>query len=294
MRACPDRGASPAVGRRTTAIRGLGLLVALVYGFCTSPLQAQETSADLVNYAYATVFGTGIYRVEDSQATVFKVPLTYRLREMRSLREPGIEILVPVTIGYYDFDLNRIIDGELPKDVATISVVPGISAEYPLTERWRVKPYVQLGPGVSYPSGRRAWIYIAGVSSLYRIPTQSDMTLSLGNSIYYAGYDPDESRAEGLATMATSVDAVFPRRFEVKGHGLRPGAFATWYTYFNELTFDQGEGAAARIDNEYEVGLTLNAETPVSIFGLQASRLGFAYRYSDDLEAWRFVGEFPF
>ncbi|MEN8207360.1 MAG: hypothetical protein ABFS24_15335 [Pseudomonadota bacterium] len=76
------------------------------------------------DHSYAVVFGTGVYQVKDQEAFVFRVPLSYRVREP-SRERPVIKLLLPALTGFYDYDHDKIFQGESPGGAATLSVVPG-------------------------------------------------------------------------------------------------------------------------------------------------------------------------
>ncbi|MBT8442501.1 MAG: hypothetical protein KJO76_08950, partial [Gammaproteobacteria bacterium] len=116
-----------------------------------------------VHYSFATLLGTGIYKLDDRTIAVFRIPISWTFRE--ATRETfGIKLRVPTAIGLTDFDP---FDNLVPTDdqLATLSVVPGIELEFLVGDNWRVKPSGYLGFGTDLSSSERSVIYGAGISA---------------------------------------------------------------------------------------------------------------------------------
>jgi hypothetical protein len=71
-------------------------------------------------------------------------------------RKWGLKLLLPVTLGYHQFE-------NILADVGTIAFVPGVEFQYPIIKNWWVKPYGQFGLGKDFSGGNLAYIYGAGV-----------------------------------------------------------------------------------------------------------------------------------
>lgn len=126
----------------------------LLTGLLAAPLaQAQQPELryvqerqDLVNWYYAATYGTGVYTTGDRTVAVLQLPLSYTLREPEEDRW-GMRITLPVSIGFYDYHFDDILDEGLPQGLSTMSFVPGLELEKQITSRWRLKPYVSAGAG---------------------------------------------------------------------------------------------------------------------------------------------------
>jgi hypothetical protein len=71
-----------------------------------------------------------------------------------------------------------------------MSFVPGVEFEYLVNERWRLKPYGQVGIGRDLKNNENALIYVGGVNSHFRIPSSGKLNFALGNTLAIAGFDP--------------------------------------------------------------------------------------------------------
>ena len=161
-----------------------------------------------IHWAYSSFFGTGWYQVKDARSVfVLRVPPRQTLRKSfisdAGERQVGMEIRYPLTVGLHDLeDLGDLIEDD---NFGTVSFVPGVEFEIPVTSRWYLRPFVNFGWGTELESGESAWIYYAGIKSRYTFPAGKH-EWSLLNSLYYAGYSPDEGRSDHLATADLGVE----------------------------------------------------------------------------------------
>ena len=72
------------------------------------------------SYSYAVFVGTGLYRFDDRQIFVLRIPVSWQLRELEP-DQMGVKLLLPVAIGIQNFDnLDDLLGFQLD-DVQTIS-----------------------------------------------------------------------------------------------------------------------------------------------------------------------------
>ena len=253
--------------------------------------QAQGKDENLVNYSYAVVFGTGVYQVKDQKAFILRLPFSYRLRES-SAEHPGMNLLLPALVGYYDYD--DVLDGGLPSDAATASFVPGLELEYIMNERWRLKPYGQAGFGRDLQNRENALIYVGGLKSRYSIPHEGTWRFALGNSAVYTGYDPDDGASQSTAILGIGVDTVFPWGVSLFGKETSLANYLIYYWYLDNPSFEQGDDRAESVTGEIEWGLALGFEHPPKLLGYEFDRIGLGFRYGGDIKGIRLVTDFPF
>ena len=87
-----------------------GLFVWIVASL--TPVYAGE-GEDIANWAFATWIGTGVYRLEDRELKVFRVPIAFGVpgNEARKFK---VKVLLPVTLGVEDFEFD-IDDPQIPE-----------------------------------------------------------------------------------------------------------------------------------------------------------------------------------
>ncbi|GMQ87722.1 MAG: hypothetical protein BMS9Abin08_0928 [Gammaproteobacteria bacterium] len=253
--------------------------------------QAPGKDENLVNYSYATVFGTGVYQVKDQTAFILRLPFSYSLREP-SAERPGMNLLLPAMVGYYDYD--DVLDGSLPADAATLSFVPGLEFEYTMNARWRLKPYAQAGLGRDLKNRENALIYVGGFKSRYSLPYEGKWRFALGNTAVYTGYDPDDGPLQSTAILGIGMDMVYPWGLSLFGKETSLANYLIYYWYLDNPSFEQGNDRAERVTGEIEWGLALGFEKPPKFLGYEFNRIGLGLRYGDDIKGVRLVTDFPF
>ncbi|HEX9184355.1 MAG TPA: hypothetical protein VF876_13965 [Burkholderiales bacterium] len=144
--------------------------------------QRAERPDELFNWYYASVFGTGYYRIGEEQVGVIRVPLRYELRPA-SAEHWGIRLTLPVSLALAQFDLQ---DFDLGKVRAQgLSVLPGIELEIPL-----------------------------GATTRYARPAFDASQLALGGRLAYAGYSAG-GEASQLVQISLGGELTVPAGFSI-------------------------------------------------------------------------------
>ena len=272
--------------KRTTPIYGLLIFLAAgLPGFLNAePTSVLSQDFEPIHWSYSSFFGTGWYNIEDARSVfALQVPFRQTLREssFSGSRERivGIEIRYPLTIGLHDVeDLGGIVEND---NFGTIAFAPGIELEIPINQRWYLRPFAHVGWGRELEKGESAWVYYAGIKSRYIFPAKK-YEWSLLNSLYYAGYSPDEGRSDHLAVAQLGVELRHPLG-QAKLAG-RP-VDLHWnliYTFLgNELHFNLPDGSFDPIEDQLEFGLAMSfRDGPYKLWFFNVHRLGLGYRVS--------------
>ncbi|NNK99232.1 MAG: hypothetical protein HKO88_09290 [Xanthomonadales bacterium] len=249
--------------------------------------QTQPTASpdyDPIHWAYSSFFGTGWYRIKDSRSVfVLRIPPRQTLRESfiddAGERRIGIEIRYPLSVGLHDLaDLGDLIEND---NFGTISFVPGVELEIPITPRWYLRPFANFGWGTEFESGESAWIYYAGVKSRYTIPAGKN-EWSLLNSLYYAGFTPDNGRSDHLAVADLGIEFRQPlSEFTINSKPVDLH-WSLMYSFMgNELHFNLPDGSFDPIDDQLEFGLAVSLhDGPFKLWIFNIHQLGLGYRIS--------------
>ena len=250
-----------------------------------------EPPGDPVNWYYSAAFGTGVYQSGDTRVAVVRIPFKFSLSDQPE-DAWNTRLLVPVSLGYYDYDFDNIVDLELPTDLSTISVLPGVEFEKYVAPRWRLKPFVQLGGGIEMDGDTSALIYSAGIRSLYRF--KKAPRLVLGNTLIYAGFDSSENEREATSLLITGLGYTQPISWRSFDRGNHIDFDINYYYYFNDLDFTPVIDNPFSLRQEIELAVALGWDKPVSLLGFPFERIGLAYRYGDDITGWKLVAGRPF
>lgn len=261
--------------------------------------QAQATTAvvkdrqDLINWYYAATFGTGIYTAGDRSVSVLQVPLSHSLQ---TIEEDGIGLRAKLatTIGFYDYDVDSVVHGNVPSRVSTLSVLPGLEWQVPLSKRWTARPYVDAGFGQELQGRESAWIYDFGIKSRYIFAEDHGVEFALANALASAGYRTRGGPTRPLGYFASGLDMTIPTNDELFGRPLFVGFTPVYYYYFNHLSFAEFDAPDNRIREEFEVAFSLVARKPWSLKFFDVERVGIAIRSSGDITGVTLFTSLPF
>lgn len=272
------RGSSPTV-RLAVALGLVG----------SASVSAQTETIEPIHWAYSAYFGTGRYSVDNGEsAYVFSARPGRRWREPsldeEGIRSIGIELRVPVTIGAHRFEP---VDpgGTLRFDnVSTVSAVPGVEFEIPVTARWSLKPLIYAGWGTAIHDDSSAWIYWTGVKSRLRFHNES-FDWALVNSLTYVGYSGDARHANVLPLL-TGFEFDRPLAGKkLRGEQVQLHWHVAYTHYRNEIEWEPVSAALRPVEiaDEWELGAAFSTgEQPLRWWRLHWDRVGIAYRFSSD------------
>lgn len=273
------------------------VLVLLIATFQTGALAqtGDGKAANLVDWYYGAVYGTGIYRVGDKTVAQFRVPISYTLKSVPG-RRWNVRLLFPVSVGLYDFDLSSILEGDITEKVGTIALLPGAEVLVPAGERWMLKPFAHVGGGWEFSSSGRALIFAAGVRSRTSwIKKRTEHIV--GGEIQFAGYRTSEDLTSTLSRFGVGGKIVAPLGATMSGRELNLGVHVVYYHYFND--FESFIPARTRVEtveiaDEVEFAVTVGSYRPVDILGFELERIGVGVVIGEDLLGIRLVSTFPF
>ena len=248
-------------GRPVAALLALTLLLFVV---CAEVLaEDADDPARQVHWAAGAFFGTGWYRVADGQRTL------------------GLEIQYPLSLGLEKLD--DIYDFTDFDNYSTVSFTPGVQVEIPVTEKWYLRPYANLGWGTEVKTGDSAWIYYGGLKSRYRLGG-NESTWSLLNAINYAGYNPDYGKRGQYGSFMTGFEFDHPLK------GVKLGDDEAWlnwhitYNYlFDKLNFHVEDDVVESVRDQWELGLALGkGNKKMKLWFLSFEHVGLSFKWSSN------------
>ncbi len=252
-----------------------------------------EDDQDLINWYYAATFGTGIYAAGDRTVGVLKIPVSRTLRES-SDDQWGLRLILPVTIGVYNFSFDSVVEDGLPDRLNTLSFVPGFEFEKRIVPRWLLRPYVTAGMGWELDGDESAVIYDVGARSRFRLGTHRETVFSLVNWLSMAGFIPSGGQHEPLGMFAIGVDVEAPFGGTLFGRTVVLSIVPIYYYYFRRLRFPEFDDPDNKIHEEGELAFSVLAKQPFKVLGINVDRVGVALRYGDDVSGIRIFTTLPF
>jgi hypothetical protein len=258
-----------------------------------TPVTYGTADTQYANFAFASEIGSGIYEIAGSTITVYTFEPYYTLRSAEpNGGRPGIRLIFPFTVGFFNFDTTDLLHLNLPSSIGALSFEPGVELDYWINDAWDLYPYIKVGGTVASAADVNALIYGAGVRSDFRFDALEGQGLWRAQFTYagahFHGNEPNQSftRLRNGVELRRTLDLTWrSRAFQVA-----PYAIADVY-------FSAPSGPASGISPktfQYEVGLMLGVTPRWEIHGVPMPRLGIGYREAGVLSGWRLVLGDPF
>ena len=260
---------------RAAVLTLAALLLLAGDGLAEEALDAPVDEDFPLHWGFANSFGTGWYTVGGQQAFILKI--TPRLPLGNFLENASRDLTLPVTVGFYEFELSRDLLEDLDDKFGTFSFVPGLEAMFAVSGFFRMSAYVEAGHGWEFRGEDHAWIYSAGVKSYLDFDWGKSL-VTFASAIDYHGYTPQKGDRHDFSRLSAGLDLRTPLGISLEDHELflNPHFLYRWY-------FKAARGDLVDIAYEFELGLALGfRELRLPLIGGLADRVGVAYRLSDN------------
>jgi hypothetical protein len=269
--------------------------LAVLLAVAQAPAAAAQTllsgdEQNVVNFAFATQLGSGVYSVSDRTLQIYRLPFSHTLKSTDDSGF-GVVLTLPVTFGFYDFELQDVANGDIPTDVDAVSFVPGLTLLFEVRPDWQLAPYLEAGLSRARDVDADSIVYSGGLVSLYEFDGQG-FDWQLRNDLTFAGVDmrgPEASDRFSLFQTVVTARRPFTRA---------PGVDFLLYA-LNDYYVDQPNGPVDSAEHrghalQYEIGITFGTTETRRIWRMPLPRLGIGYRFGSDLDVFRIVIGTPF
>jgi hypothetical protein len=268
---------------RTLALAAISALTPLSAG-AAEPAPG-GSDVPFASYAFASEFGSGIYDIGGRTIQIYQLPLSFQLRAPTPGNSPpGLTLLAPITLGFFDFKPQDLLHLELPTSLGTLSIQPGVRLEYRFGDAWRLYPYARAGASFASSSEANAWIYSFGIRSDYLFEALNCAGLwseeLLHAGVSYRSEVPNDSftRVRSAAELRRNV------RWSISGRPLQLAPFGVVDVYLKAPT-GPATGISAQTV-QFGVGVNLGVDPMWEIFGIALPRIGIGYRAAGVLSGW--------
>jgi hypothetical protein len=272
--------------------RLFGAILLAALSVQTSIGQAQEQSTTIhpekqINWALASFFGTGWYRVDDNRSTfILHLPFTHQISTPDWLgpgsRNVKMNLRLPVSLGFHRLDdIPDLLEFD---NYASLTFVPGIEFEIPVTQRWTLKPLAHFGVGYEQQSDEAVIVWYGGIRNRFYLQKSATTSIALLGAIAFAGSNPEYEARSRYASLMGGVEGENPlpqmgsmsKPFNLYWH-------ATYSSLFDEIDFHISPNQFNSIDDQWEFGVGLGkVGKPISLWMFTFDRLGVAYQRSTD------------
>ena len=254
---------------------------------------AAATDTRIANYAFASELGSGIYEVGGRTIQVYQLQPSYKLRAASPhTSPPGIRLVLPLTVGFFNFQPSDLVHLHLPTSIGAMSLEPGVELDYQLQDAWHLIPYTKAGGTFASSTQLNAVLYGVGIRSDYHFSAAGGAGLWRADlthvGVRYQSALPNDSftRLRDGVELRRSFGWPSPHRAAQLG----PYAITDFYL---AAPTGPGSGISARTV-QFEAGLMLGADPMWEIHGVALPRIGIGYRVAGVLSGWRLVIGDPF
>ncbi len=265
------------------------LLLCLVY---KSAFSAEEESAfGVTNFAFSHYLGTGFYTTSGHDVFVFQIPFEHTIKE-KTDSEAGWLLNLPLTIGFINFDNLDVEDLPDLDDVGTLTFLPGIEYQYPMSSDWTISYFADYGFARDFNHTSNVLVTGIGVKSSADFHLKNAM-VTLGNRFLYArekskdaNNDSDYSLIETGLNYRVTSDYVF------ENGPIYSNLYYINFYYPNNVVFLDSTPNPIKVGIEHEVGITLS-NIPGFLF-FDSPQIGLGVRFGNDVNVFRIVFGAPF
>ena len=269
--------------------------LALIRAASTSaatPVTYGSADTQYANFAFASEIGSGVYEISGSVITVYTFEPYYTLRSaMPWGGRPGIRLIFPFTVGFFNFNTKDLLHLELPNSIGALSFEPGVELDYWINDSWDLYPYVKGGGTLASSAAVNALIWGAGVRSDYRFDALGSAGLWRA-TLAYAGAHFHDVPNQSFTRLRNGAELRRNLNLTWRSRALQLAPYAIADVYF-EAPSGPASGIAPRTF-QYELGLMFGLSPQWEIHGVSLPRLGIGWREAGVLSGWRLVLGDPF
>ena len=282
--------AAPAALRR--ALQGACCALVLLGAHIARAAAPADTG--FANFAFASELGSGIYEVDGRTLQVYQLQPSYTLRAAAPRGgRPGIHLLLPVTLGFFNFQPSDLVHLHVPTQINALSLEPGVELDYWLNDAWHVYPYAKGGGTFASSTQINAVIYGAGIRSDFAFHALDGAGLWRAE-LAYAGVHYHDSGLpnDSFTRLRDGLELRRNFNWSWRERAVQLAPYAITDIYFNAPSGPYS-GISART-LQLETGLMFGVVPMWEIHGFELPRIGIGYRVAGVLSGWRLVIGDPF
>lgn len=273
----------------------LVLPIVLLFILYSVNLKAADDSEDtvaLTNFAFSSYLGSGFYTTSKQDVFVLQLPFDFTIKP-KTETEAGWLLKLPITIGFINID-NKNITQNNPRlnDVATLTFLPGIEYQRPITANWTLIPFADYGFARDLSTTDNVLIIGSGIKSYYNLHLKDSM-ITLGNRFLYArSRNKQADTTADYSLIETGLNYRVTNDYSFNGDPLYTNFYYIYFYYPNDLVFLEQTDNPVRVGIEHEVGFTFS-NLP-SFFFFDKPEIGLGVRSGNGVTAYRLVFGMPF
>lgn len=251
---------------------------------------AQTEPEPDVQWAYASFFGTGWYRIDD-QRNAFIVRGTPRWQfgeagfDESGQRQIGYTLRLPLTLGLKRSDFTDLPGTIDPDNFATVGINLGFDADIPVSRHLSLRPNAELGYGTVINDSEYAWIYRGEIRSRYEFQP-NDPGWTAHAALGYAGHTPNHGRSDSFSYVTLAVERSHKTRWQTsEGERIQLHWQLGYTDFIDELDFNSNSTGQYSTGHTWQIAVSLaKTDQPFRFWRLKFDRLGLGYHFSPSSE----------
>ncbi len=258
---------------------------ALLAGLGSSPSWSQDDAppeADPLNHAYAVYLGSGLYVA--GGRSVFVVRIAPRIK-VRSEEEHsfGIRLRINATFGFYDLKPEDFLDAEIPDELGTFALVPGVEFPIKLFDNWTLAPFLDVGPATDTAFREITLVVGTGLRSRAELHDKRHTFLLWNDFIYARNSRTDVSQTDDYTLFRTDFELRGLVKYSLGQRPMDLGLLFRSEFFFDTVIVELPLGRPVGINHRWDIGLTTGSTEPWQFFKrmITAPRFGVAYRFGE-------------
>lgn len=253
-----------------------------------APVVAQDEGLDTL--LFAPLDEVGIEDLEARTFQIYRIPLSYSVRDVED-HPWGLRLTFPVSLSSSRIEAITDVD-EFVADLEAAAIIPGVEFVVPVSERWQLKPFAEVGIGRAGSGSGTEVLYAAGLRTRgdYRA---GRVELTFGGAVAYKKPSTSRSSYDSYSRIEAGTDAQLPLGFSI-GHRRASGGVYGIVRRFSDLELaDLGEQPIALRD-QYELGLSFSTDPELRLWKIRLPWIGLGYQFGDIFTGFRVYFSFPF
>jgi hypothetical protein len=269
--------------------RTLPILLLLLATASGIPARAERAS-DLINFAFASRLGSGIYQTSGRTLWILRVPASVTVLRPSDSRTIRGSVLFPVTVGILDFEPEDILESGLPDRFDSMGITPGLRFDVPAGPVWTLSPFAQGGPVRDLSTDSTSWVYSIGVTAEARIPKEAVEWVVRGE-LAWSGMNPHgEELKETFGEWISGFEVWSPLPARIGDADLVLGGFMAGTVYWGRARFVGDPDFQPRLYSvQGEVGVVLSTRPRTYVWKVRVPDVGLSTRFGEGLQTIRLV-----
>jgi hypothetical protein len=248
---------------------------------------------DALNVAFSAYMGSGVYLAGGRSAWVLRVPASVRLRPEEE-RRVGVRFRITTTLGFFDFKPSDIVEGVLPEQLGTATLLPGVSFPIEVAPGWRLEPFIDFGAGWVTEQRGATPILGSGVHSRAEFPAGHSKWILWGRLVYAREFTTGDSTADDdFVILEINPEYRIPVS-TFGGTRVDVGISGSVEWYLNDLIILGPDGEDLTLGKRWEIGITFGTVEQLRFWKITAPRVGLGYRWGDLAGGVRFIFSFRY